>query len=307
MPDLETERGIYVRVKRVLALVLSAVLCAGVIPPANVSAKTVVYAAKASGKEVEQNDQCIIDYSNRADGYVMAKYKEKTKKTVKAQVEGPVGETYTYTLRKNAYEVLPLTEGDGEYKITVFLNVEGNSYATVLSTTVDVQLNSQFAPYIRPNQYVNYKKSTKVVKKAGKLVKGCKTDLAKVKKIYNYVIKNYKYDKKKAANVETGYLPNLDTIYKNKKGICFDYAAVMTAMLRSQEVPTKLVIGYTGNAYHAWINVYSKKKGWVAGAIYFNGKKWKLMDPTFASTSKSSDEITKYIGDGKNYKAKYSY
>lgn len=307
MPDLETERGIFVSVRKITGLMLSAILLAGMVFPAKVSAKTVVYTAKASGKEVEQNDQCVIDYSNRVDGYVMVKYKEKTSKTVKAQVEGPVGETYTYTLRKNAYEVLPLTEGDGEYKVTVFLNVEGNSYATVLSATLDVQLSSQFVPYIRPNQYVNYKKSTKVVKKAGKLVKGCKTDLAKVKKIYKYVINNYKYDKKKAANVETGYLPNLDSIYKKKKGICFDYAAVMTAMLRSQGVPTKLVIGYTGNAYHAWINVYSKKKGWVTGAIYFNGKKWKLMDPTFASTSKESKDITKYIGDGKNYKAKYSY
>ena len=97
-------------------------------------------------------------------------------------------------------------------------------------------------------------------------------------------------------------LPNLDQIYKRKKGICFDYAAVMTAMLRSQGVPTKLVIGYTGNAYHAWVNVYSKKRGWITGAIYFNGKKWKLMDPTFASTSKSSKSIMKYIGNGRNYK-----
>lgn len=295
------------RKKKIGGVMLVFALLTGLVSPAGASAKTVINAAVASGEAVEQNDQCEIDYSNSSDGYVMVKYKEKTKKKIKAQVEGPVGETYTYTLRNNAYEVLPLTEGSGEYKVTVFLNVEGNSYATVLSATVDAELSSQFAPYIRPNQYVNYKKSTKAVKKAAKLVKGCKTDLAKVKKIYKYVIKNYKYDKKKAARVETGYLPNLDSVYKKKKGICFDYAAIMTAMLRSQGVPTKLVIGYTGNAYHAWINVYSKKKGWISGAIYFNGKKWKLMDPTYASTSKSSKSIMKYIGNGKNYKAKYSY
>ena len=98
-----------------------------------------------------------------------------------------------------------------------------------------------------------------------------------MKKVYNYVIKQYKYDKKKAKTVQSGYIPNLDKIYKQKKGICFDYAAVMTAMLRSQGIPTKLVIGYTGNAYHAWISVYSKKKGWITGAIYFNGKKLKMM------------------------------
>lgn len=270
-------------------------------------AQTVIYPTEASGEHVKESDQCVIDYSNAQDGYVMVRYKESTDKTIKAQVLCPGNVTYTYTLRKDGYDVLPLTEGNGSYKVTVFKNVSGNSYATVMSESVEVSLADEFAPYIRPNQYVNYNASTKVVKKAGTLTKNSKTDLAKVKKVYKYVIKNFRYDKKLAKNVKAGYLPDLNKVYKKKKGICFDYAAVMTAMLRSQGVPTKLVIGYTGNTYHAWINVYSKKKGWVAGAIYFNGKKWKLMDPTFASTGKSSKSIMKYIGNGRNYKAKYSY
>lgn len=295
------------RVKRIVGIVLIFAVFAGLLPQTGASAKTVIYKPVASGESVMDSDKCVIDYSNTSDGYVMVKYKEATDKTIKAQVVCPGGNTYTYTLRDKKYEALPLTEGDGSYKVTVFLNVSGNSYATVMSETIDVQLSSQFAPYLRPNQYVNYKKSTKCVKKAASLTKKSKTDLAKVKKVYKWVIKNFKYNKKLAATVKTGYLPNLDKVYKKKKGICFDYAATMTAMLRSQGVPTKLVIGYTGNAYHAWINVYSNKKGWITGAIYFNGKKWKLMDPTFASTGKSSKSIMKYIGNGRNYKAKYSY
>lgn len=54
----------------------------------------------------------------------------------------------------------------------------------------------------------------------------------------------------------------------------------MTAMLRSQDIPTKLVVGYTGNLYHAWINVYLEGQGWVDNIIYFDGTSWKLMDPT---------------------------
>lgn len=292
---------------KIMGMFLIFAILMGMPFPQNAAAKTVVYMPEASGTAVKDTDQCTIDYSNVAKGYVMVKYKEKTKKTVKAQVEGPTKNTYTYTIRDGQYEVLPLTEGNGTYKVTVYLNVTGNSYAVIMSETMDVTLDDQFEPYIRPNQYVNYKASTKAVKKAASVTKGCKTDLAKVKKVYQHVIKTYKYDKKKAKTVKTGYLPNLDKIYKSKKGICFDYAAIMTAMLRSQGVPTKLVIGYSGNAYHAWINVYSKKKGWIAGAIYFNGKKWKLMDPTYASTAKSSKAIMKYIGNGRNYKAKYSY
>lgn len=293
--------------KRFLAVFLILALAVGSVPPLTGTAKTVIYPTNADGTAVKDSTQCVIDYSNARDGYVMVKYKESTKKTIKAQIESPTNNKYTYTLRDSVYEVLPLTEGNGTYKVTVYLNVSGNSYATVVSETIDVTLSDQFAPYIRPNQYVNYKASTKVVKKAASITKSAKTDIAKVKKVYNYVIKNYKYDKKKAKTVKNDYLPDLNKIYKKKKGICFDYAAVMTAMLRSQGVPTKLVIGYTGSVYHAWVNVYSKKKGWITGAIYFNGKKWKLMDPTYASTAKSSKSIMKYIGNAKNYKAKYSY
>lgn len=292
---------------RILGSLLILALMVGILPNTMSTAKTKIYPTIASGEQVKSNDQGTLDYSNSSDGYIMLKYNKATGKTIKAQVTGPTDRTYTYTLRAKKYEALPLTEGDGQYKISLLLNISGNSYAVAMSETIDVSLSSQFAPYLRPNQYVNFKKSTKVVKKAAKITKKCKTDLAKVKKVYKYVIKTFKYDKKLAKNVKTGYLPNLDKVYKKKKGICFDYAAVMTAMLRSQGVPTKLVIGYTGNAYHAWINVYSKKKGWIAGAIYFNGKKWKLMDPTFAATGKSSKSIMKYIGNGRNYKGKYSY
>ena len=41
--------------------------------------------------------------------------------------------------------------------------------------------------------------------------------------------------------------------------------------------------------------------------IYFDGNTWKLMDPTFASNGHRSDAIMKYIGDGSNYKTRFSY
>ena len=102
-------------------------------------------------------------------------------------------------------------------------------------------------------------------------------------------------------------VPDLDQILEIKKGICFDYAAMMTAMLRSQEVPCKLVVGYAGVAYHAWISVYKEKDGWIDNVIYFDGTTWKRMDPTFASSANKSEAIMKYIGDGSNYTEKYIY
>lgn len=99
----------------------------------------------------------------------------------------------------------------------------------------------------------------------------------------------------------------MDVVLASRKGICFDYAALMTAMLRSQDIPTKLVIGYTGSLYHAWVDVYIESVGWVDNFIYFDGQKWSLMDPTFVSTSGHSEEIKQYVGNASNYQAKYSY
>ena len=110
-----------------------------------------------------------------------------------------------------------------------------------------------------------------------------------------------------AKTVKSGYLPVLDAVLEKKSGICFDYAALMTGMLRSQGIPCKLVVGYAGQAYHAWISVWSEETGWVEGIIYFNGSAWQRMDPTFASSGKQSASIMSYIGDGTNYSAKYFY
>ena len=92
-------------------------------------------------------------------------------------------------------------------------------------------------------------------------------------------------------------MPNLNKIYKKKKGICFDYAALMAAMLRSQRIPTKLQVGYAGEAYHAWISCYVDEIGWVDNIISFDGKDWSLMDPTLAANN-DDDTVKDYIGAG---------
>ena len=56
-----------------------------------------------------------------------------------------------------------------------------------------------------------------------------------------------------------------------------------------------------------WINTFIPDKGCVEGVIFFDGTTWKLMDPTFASSAKQSQQIMEYIGNGSNYSAKYIY
>ena len=98
----------------------------------------------------------------------------------------------------------------------------------------------------------------------------------------------------------------MDEVLYTKKGICLDYAALMTAMLRSQRIPTRMEVGYAGTAYHAWISTYITDIGWVNGMIQFDGKDWSLMDPTFASTT-SEKELKSFLNDSSNYRLKYIY
>lgn len=262
----------------------------------------------ASGSKTSKGNNAVIDYSNAADGYIMVKYTTSSSQRLKVQVQCPTGITYTYDLASDdQYDVYPLSEGNGSYKVTVFKNVQDTSYSTVHSTSIDVKLTDEFAPFLMPNQYVNYNENTLCVKKAQELTSGMTDMLAMVEEVYSYVVENFKYDTAKASSVQSGYLPDLDEVFKSNTGICFDYAAVMAAMLRSINIPTKLVIGYSGSVYHAWINVYSDESGWISGAIFFDGTTWKLMDPTFASSGNQSSSVMQYIGNASNYTAQYAY
>lgn len=277
------------------------------VPLANAPVASTFLIPTASGITVYKGKDMEMEASNVSQGYIMLKYSGKNQK-IKVQITKSQGTTYTYNLNaRAAYEVFPVTAGDGSYSVKVFENVSGTRYSQLFSKSIDVKLTNQFLPFLYPNQYVNFNADSTTVKKGTEVTKGTTDDLKKVELVYNYVVKNFTYDKEKAATVKSGYLPNVDNVLLLKKGICFDYAAVMASMLRSQNIPCKLVVGYTGELYHAWINVYSPKTGWVDGMIYFDGNKWQLMDPTFASSSKKSSAIMKYIGTGSNYTSKYTY
>lgn len=261
---------------------------------------------EASGTAVEANQRAEIDYSNLKDGYVMAQFTGQTSTRLKVQVAGPTT-TYTYDLPVQGWATFPLSDGNGDYSVTVFENTSGTKYATVLTASFPVALEDEFAPFLRPNQYVNYQGAENTIAQAAELTQGLSDPLEKVGKVYDYVVETLRYDKEKAASVKSGYLPVLDEVLAEKKGICFDYAALMAGMLRSQGVPCKLVVGYAGSAYHAWISVWTEETGWVDGVIFFDGTTWQRMDPTFASSGNSSESIMEYIGDGSNYTAKYLY
>ena len=273
-------------------------------PPRDSTPK--VLTPSADGVTVYQNDFASIDASNTSQGYVMVKY-NGTNEKVKLQITCPDQSCYTYLISdRGAYDTFPLTAGNGSYALQVLENVAGDTYTVSLAQSINVNIEDEFLPFLYPNQYVNFHTDSKAVSKGSDLAKDTYSDLDVVQNIYNYVIKNISYDTEKAQNVSYGYVPDIDDTLSSKKGICFDYAALMASMLRSQNIPTKLEVGYSGDAYHAWISTYIDDKGWVDDIIQFNGDTWQIMDPTLAATNDSA-AVKKYIGDGSHYVVKYTY
>lgn len=271
-------------------------------------AEPVVLTPQTPGTTVIGTDTIHIDISCVMEGYLVLIYSGSNEK-VKLQLKMPDGVTCTYLVTgRDTPLIYPLSGGDGSYSVSLLesVSVEDDLYAIAFTQTVDVTLSSEFVPFLTPNCYVNFTTDSACVKKGKELCGDCYSDLDAVSNIYNYVIKNISYDNEKAENVAYGYTPDPDETLATGKGICFDYASLMTSMLRSQRIPTKLEVGYSGDVYHAWISCYVDEIGWVDNIIEFDGKSWSLMDPTLAAGNDSAS-VKKYIGDGSKYTVKYTY
>ena len=80
-------------------------------------------------------------------------------------------------------------------------------------------------------KYVNFTADSLPVAKAEELADGASSDLDIISSVYNYIITHFTYDYSKASSVTSGYLPDIDEVFTAEKGICFDYAAVMTFLM----------------------------------------------------------------------------
>ncbi len=222
----------------------------------------------------------IIDYTHNADGYVCVKGPTDgiTKKVQVIQGEA----TYTYSVFDGQFTILPLMNGSGTYTIRTLKQKSGDSYSVTASVEITATLTDELSIYLYPNQIVDYDKETLAVLKSFELTQNDKSELARVHSIYQWIVTNidYDYDKVDEA-LKTFMIPDLDDAFTKKKGICFDYASLMTAMLRVQHIPTRVVTGYTDPGYHAWIEAYIDGVGWINPSIYFKKETWKRLDPTF--------------------------
>ncbi len=217
-----------------------------------------------------------IDTSKSDQGLLTIKNITSTDKRMKLQVAKGT-EKYVYDIRTDrTTDYYPLQMGDGTYKISVMENVADSRYKSINSADVDVKLKDPNAVYLNSVQNIYWTSSMVPIQHAKNILTGDKTAEEKVKTIYNDVIKNYSYDWDLYKNLPSTYLPNIESFYKVKKGICYDYSSLTASMLRSMGYPTRMVKGYNGNVegLHAW------------NEVLLDGK-WVVIDTTLDASAKS--------------------
>lgn len=280
-------------------------------PPQTEPSPPYIITPTADGVKVYSNGDALIDASNSSQGYLMIKLKKAMSGSYRILVNAnDINVRYTFQLNNSGnYEVIPITEGSGSYTVSVLKVTSAGKGTVMFKQALNVSVSDSFLPFLTPNQFCMYNSGSSCVALSSSLCGGNKDTIAKTAAIYDYVINNISYVST-AENGANGYIPVPDTVLANKSGICFDYASLMAAMLRSQKIPTKVVVGYAGDIYHAWISVYVDGSGWIDGYIYFDGNKWNRMDPTFAASAKDENDyksIVDFISDGSNYSVIYYY
>lgn len=245
----------------------------------------------------------VIDVSHASEGYVAASATSDAR--LKLQVaSGDMN--YNYDLPSDGSAIVaPLNMGSGSYLVRVMQNTSGNNYVEITSQSVDVALASEFEPYLRPNVFCDYDDSSACVAKARELVGDAENEGDVMRDVCIWVATNISYDYDKASELSgtSGYVPNPDRTLEEGTGICFDYASLSAAMLRSLGIPCQVVTGYVSpnGVYHAW-NMVCVDGSWTSVELSVSADEWSRVDLTFAAAGAGET-----VGDGSSYTDRYVY
>ncbi|MCL2807948.1 MAG: transglutaminase domain-containing protein [Coriobacteriia bacterium] len=223
----------------------------------------------AAGVDLSYTATCVIDASNAQDGYVMVAYMGASD-SAKLQIACHCNQSvYTYNLPYSTEHLaFPFSSGSGIYTVTIFEpdpQLGEDMHNPVLSKVIEVALFDELSPFLYPNHLVWFTPDTQAIEGSAGIFANARSERHVVVDAYNFVLNNIEIDLE-MANDETksgSHSRNIDVIVEEGKGTCLEYAVLLTALLRSQQVPAKLVFGDTPGGYHAWVSAYIRGFGWV--------------------------------------------
>lgn len=234
--------------------------------------------AFAAGSEyIEKNGVTLLKPPSEVRGKVrIAGSTSKAK--IKLMVnKGDSRTWYDVSLNNGEFDTeLWLVQGEGRYTVSVMVHEYDRKYS--YGPTVTVNNTEEVDRFSVPTKEVE-SDAPEIVALAEKLAQDKKTDMEKMRAIYDWIVKNIDYDYEKYAKHRSGDYDNtygaLNTL-RTKKGVCYDYAALAAALGRAAGVRVKLVKGEgkmgTFEGLHAWNEFYSSEE-----------QRWVCMDATFGA------------------------
>ncbi|WP_291547052.1 transglutaminase-like domain-containing protein [Clostridium sp. HMP27] len=183
-----------------------------------------------------------------------------------------------FKLKEDDTRITSLASGTVKGGVQKSFKVSKTYTVNNIKSTVDLsrtkgdysKITSDISYYLKPTYHVesNEKEITNL---ANSLFKGVTNPYLKAKKAFDYVVLNMKYDLNSPYSNQ-GALSAVRT----KVGVCEDYAALMTALLRAGNVPARVNTGFCfydselkaanndGNYFrHAWVEFYLPEYGWI--------------------------------------------
>lgn len=242
-----------------------------------------------------QTTNLAINTNQVKNGVVDISYKSPQNKKVKVMVAKGT-QKYTYDLKDTG--TFPLQFGNGDYQVTVLENISSNKYTALTTEKITVQAANPNTVYLQSIDMINWNENMQAIKQAKDLTKNLKTDKEKAAAIYAFITNKVKYDYNKAMTVTTGYIPSIDATLNTSLGICFDYAVLYAAMMRSVGVPTKVVMGYNKDIteYHAWNEIYLSETD-----------QWLTIDTTYDAPAIQKGSIIPMIKNKNDYITEKQY
>ena len=250
----------------------------------------------ASPMAIAASSAPLVDTAKLEDGIVTLSYSADARLKVIVEKDG---QQMIYDLRNDGKaESFPLQMGNGSYNISILENVIDKKYKYITTKQVELELDDEKKVFLTSIQNIYWNDSMDAIAKADEITKGLKSDNAKIKAVYDYIINNVDYDYSKISTLPSNYVPNIDNTIASGKGICYDYSSLFAAMLRSRGIPVKLVKGYSKNVngYHAWNEVYDSEAG-----------KWITLDTTYDAELKAAGRAYSMIKETAHYSKVFEY
>ncbi len=221
--------------------------------------------------EVKPDEIICTDYTSI--GLLRVCYQGEEGAKLKLQVK--MGENaIVYNLKGDgSIEDFPLQYGSGEYMARIMQNRKDDEYFAVETKKFDAQIENENDPFLNSIENIKWDYDKQPIKDVRYIISDSLVNEPEEKllfsstgDLYTYIVQNIKYDDKKIQYLLNTYLPDIEDTYATKKGICYDYASLLASMLRSINIPTKLVKGYANydpETYHAWNEVYLDSEWYV--------------------------------------------